>query len=59
MRSEPEKYFVIKIKTGVYIYEVQENENYRQSGHQKVWDIFLSDYGICEIELAECFGRLL
>ena len=40
-----DKYFVMKRKTGVCIYEVQVKENYRQSGHKRVWDTFLSDYG--------------
>jgi hypothetical protein len=40
----------MKKKTGIWIYEVQMKENYRQSGHERVWDMFLSDYGNREIE---------
>ena len=40
-------------------YEVQVKEKYRQSGHKRGWEMVLSDYGNCEIELAECFGRLI
>jgi hypothetical protein len=32
----------MKRKTGVCIYEVQVKENYRQSGHKRVWDMVLS-----------------
>ena len=45
MRYGLDKYFVMRRKTGLWIYEVQVKENYRQSGHQKVWDMVLSIIG--------------
>ena len=39
----------MKRKTGVCIYEVQVKENYRQSGHKRVSDTFLSIIGKGEI----------
>ena len=35
----------MKRKAGVCIYEVQVKENYRQSVHKRVWDVFLSIIG--------------
>jgi len=32
-------------KTGLCIYEVQVEENYQQSGHKRVWDMVLSNFG--------------
>ena len=45
LRFGPDKFFVMKRKTRLCIYEVQVKANDQQSGHKRVWDMFLSDYG--------------
>ena len=51
--------FIMKRKTGVCIYEVQVKENYRQSGHKRVWDMFLSNYWKGLIVMLERAASLL
>jgi len=46
-------------ESGFMDYKVQARENDRQRRNEKVWDMFLSDYGKRLIVLTECVGRLL